>query len=77
MKKASLAVVNTDLSVEQEIPSYSDIIRMQRLDRDRSIDTFKEVLSMKKKTTQYKERLGEFISFRHEYYQDTYWLYHY
>lgn len=77
MKKASLAVVNTDLSVEQEIPSYSDIIRMQRLDRDRSIDTFKEVLSMKKKTTQYKERLGEFISFRHKYYQDTYWLYHY
>ena len=77
MRKASLAIVNTDLSVEQETPSYSDIMRMQRLDRDRSIDTFKEVLSMKKKTTQYKERLGEFISFRNKYYQDTYWLYHY
>lgn len=77
MKKASLAIVNTDLSVEQEIPSYSDIMRMQRLDRDRSIDTFKEVLSMKKKTTQYEERLSDFISFRNKYYQDTYWLYHY
>ena len=77
MKKASLDVVGTDLSVEQEIPSYSDIMRMQRLDRDRSIDTFKEVLSMKKKTSQYEDRLGEFMSFRKKYYPDTYWLFHY
>lgn len=74
MMMASLEVVGTDLSVEQEIPSYDDIIRMQRLDRDRSIDTFKEVLSMSKKTKQYEDRLGEFISYRKKHYPDTYWL---
>lgn len=74
MKKASLEVVGADLSVEQEIPSYDDIIRMQRLDRDRYLDTFKEVLSMEKKTTQYEDRLNEFMSFREKYYPITYWL---
>ena len=77
MKKASLDVVGTDLSVEQETPSYSDIMRMQRLDRDRSIDTFKEVLAMKKKTSQYEDRLGQFMSFRKKYHSSTYWLFHY
>ena len=41
------------------------------------IDTFKEVLAMKKKTSQYEDRLGEFMSFRKKYYPDTYWLFHY
>jgi len=77
MQKASLDVVGTDLSVEQEVPSYDDIIRMQRLDRDRYIDTFKEILSMQKKTIQYEDRLGVFITFRKKYYPDTYWLFHY
>ena len=77
MQKASLDVVGTDLSVEQEVPSYDDIIRMQRLDRDRYIDTFKEVLSIQKKTIQYEDRLGVFITFRKKYYPDTYWLFHY
>jgi hypothetical protein len=75
MKKASLEVVGTDLSVEQEIPSYDDVLRKPKPDRD--IDTFKEDLAMKKKTTQYEDRLGEFISFRKKYYPDTYWLFHY
>jgi hypothetical protein len=77
MKKASLDVVGTDLSIVQEIPSYDDIIRMQRLDRDRYLDTFKEILSMKKKTIQYEDRLSVFITFRKKYYPDTYWLFHY
>lgn len=74
MKKTSLEVVGIDLSVEQDIPSYDDIIRMQRLDRDRSIDTFKELLSLRKKTEQYKDRLGEFTSYKRKHYPDTYWL---
>lgn len=77
MKKASLDVVGTDLSVEQEVPSYDDIIRMQRQDRDRYLDTFKEILSMQKKTLQYEDRLGEFISFMKKYHSGAYWLNHY
>jgi hypothetical protein len=76
MKKASLDVIETDLSVEQEVPSYDDIMRMQRLDRDRYIDTFKEVLSMKNKTPQYQERFNNFISYRRKYFPSTYWLSH-
>lgn len=74
MKKASIEVVGINLSVEQDIPSHNDIIRMQRLDRDRSIDTFKELLPMRKKTEQYKDRLGEFTSYKRKHYPNTYWL---
>jgi hypothetical protein len=77
MSKASLEIVGTDLSVEQEIPSYSDIMRMQRLDRDRCLDTFKEVLYMKTKTPEYEDRLNQFISFRKKYHSGAYWFNHY
>ena len=76
MKKASLDVLGTDLSVEQEVPSYDDVMRMQRIDRDRYIDTFKEVLSMKNKTPQYQDRFKNFISYRKKYFPSTYWLSH-
>lgn len=76
MKKASLDVLGTDLSVDQEVPSYDDVMRMQRIDRDRYIDTFKEVLSMKNKTPQYQDRFKNFISYRKKYFPSTYWLSH-
>ena len=75
MKKASLDVVGTDLSVEQEILSYDDVLRKPNPDRD--IDTFKEILSMKKRTKQYEDRISEFMSFRKKYYPTTYWLIQY
>lgn len=77
MKKASLDVLGTDLSVEQNTPSFGNIMNMQRLDRDRYIDTYKEVLSMKTKTPEYEDRLNQFITFRKKYHSSTYWLYHY
>lgn len=77
MKKASLDVLGTDLSVEQTILGYGDIMNIQRLDRDRFIDTFKEVLSMKTKTPEYENRLNQFISFRKKYHSSTYWIHHY
>ena len=74
MSEASKKLTGVDLSVEQEIPSYDDIIRMRRVDRERYLDTLKEVTLSEKSTPEYHERLLRFMNYRKTNYESTYWL---
>jgi hypothetical protein len=74
MSKATIKLVGRDLAVEQEVPSYNNIMAMQSVDRDRYIDTFKDVLAMTNKTDQYSNRIIRFMKYRTNNYQDTYWI---
>jgi hypothetical protein len=53
MSKATKKLVGIDLAVEQEAPSYNNIMAMQSIDRSRYLETFKDVLSMTNRTDQY------------------------
>jgi hypothetical protein len=72
MSKATKKLVGRDLAVEQEVPSYDDIMAMQSVDRD--IDTFKDVLAMTNKTDQYSDRIIRFMNYRTNNFQHTYWI---
>ena len=74
MSEASQKLTGIHLAVEQEIPGYDYIMGLRGVDRDLHIDTFKEVLSSKKSTPEYRERLIRFINYRKENYESTYWL---
>jgi hypothetical protein len=74
MSKATIKLVGRDLAVEQEVPSYNNIMAMQSVDRDRYIDTFKDVLAMNNKSDQYSDRIIRFMKYRTNNYQDTYWI---
>lgn len=74
MSKATIRLVGRDLAVEQEVPSYNNIMAMQSVDRDRYIDTFKDVLAMTNKTDQYSQRIIRFMKYRTNNFQDTYWI---
>jgi len=63
MKQATIKVVGVDLSVEQEGISYQQIMSIQQQDRDRYLDTFKEVLVNQVKTERYQENLSKFIEY--------------
>jgi hypothetical protein len=60
MKQATIKVVGVDLSVEQEGISYQQIMSIQQQDRNRYLDTFKEVLVNQVKTERYQENLSKF-----------------
>ena len=64
MSKATISIVKKELSAEQDIPGYSDLMRMQKEDRDRFLNTFKDILTLKDKTPEYEERLLRFIHHR-------------
>ena len=70
MKLASLEVVGTDLSAEQEIPSYGNIMNMMKLDRDRALDTFKQVLGTNNNTEEYSIRLNKFMMYKQRKYSN-------
>lgn len=74
MSKATIKLVGRDLAVEQEVPSYNDIMSIQSLDRDGYIDSFKDVLAMTNKTDQYSNRIIRFMKYRANNFQDTYWM---
>ena len=74
MSEANRRLTGLDLSVEQEIPSDDDIIRMQRVDRERYLETLQEVTSSEKSTPEYHERLLRFMNYRKTNYESTYWL---
>ena len=74
MATASKEVVGQDLSFEQSSPSYGDVMRMGKTDRDRYFDTIKDTLSISHKTEEYEDRLARFIHYRKKNYQHTYWL---
>ena len=63
MQQATLNIVGTDLSAEQQIPSYQQIEAMKYIDRDRYIDTFNTVLVNKLKSKQYQQRLSDFWNY--------------
>ena len=63
MKQATIKVVGVDLSVEQEGISYQQIMSIQQQDRNRYLDTFKEVLVDQVKTERYQENLSKFIEY--------------
>ena len=63
MQQATIKVVGVDLSVEQEGISYQQIMSIQRQDRNRYLDTFKEVLVDQVKTERYQENLSKFIEY--------------
>ena len=63
MQQATLNIVGTDLSAEQQIPSYQQIEAMRYIDRDRYIDTFNTVLVNKFKSKQYQQRLSDFWNY--------------
>ena len=63
MKQATIKVVGVDLSVEQEGISYQQIMSIQQQDRNRYLDTFKEVLVNQVKTERYQENLSKFIEY--------------
>ena len=60
MKQATIKVVGVDLSVEQEGISYQQIMSIQQQNRNRYLDTFKEVLVNQVKTERYQENLSKF-----------------
>jgi hypothetical protein len=70
MKLASLEVVGTNLSAEQEIPSYGNIMNMMKLDRDRALDTFKQVLGTNNNTEEYSIRLNKFMEYKQRKYSN-------
>lgn len=74
MAKVSTELTGFDLSSEQSTLGYNDVLRMSKYDRDRYLDTYSEVLSIKDKTPQYEERLLRFMRCRTENYNDTYWI---
>ena len=74
MSKATISIVKKELSAEQDISGYSDLMRMQKEDRDRFLNTFKDILTLKDKTPEYEERLLRFVKYRKSQYDDTYWL---
>lgn len=74
MAKVSRELTGFDLSLEQSTLGYNDVLRMSKYDRDRYLDTYSEVLSIKDKTPQYEERLLRFMKYRSENYNNTYWI---
>lgn len=78
MSEATKKVVGLPLSVEQELPSYDDIVEMKAPDRvvgrDTFIDLFLETAEPKNKTPEYQERLKRFINYRESNFKETYWL---
>ena len=74
MSKATIKLVGRDLAVEQEVPSYNNIMAMQSVDRDRDRDTFKDVLAMTNKSDQYSDRIIRFMNYRTNNFQHTYWI---
>ena len=64
MQQATIQVVGADLSAEQEVPSYQQIMAMQYQDRDRYIDTFNTVLAKPTKTERYQDELYTFRSYQ-------------
>jgi hypothetical protein len=74
MSKATIKLVGRDLAVEQEVPSYNDVMAMQSIDRNRYLNTFKEVLAMTNKTDQYSKRIVRFMNYRTNNFQHTYWI---
>ena len=63
MQHATLNIVGTDLSAEQELPSYQQIEAMKYVDRDRYVDTFNTLLVNKYKSKQYQHRLSVFWNY--------------
>ena len=74
MAKVSRELTGFDLSSEQSTLGYNDVLRMSKYDRDRYLDTYSEVLSIKNKTPQYEEKLLRFMKYRSENYNNTYWI---
>jgi len=66
MKKASLHVVGVDLAVEQDIPSYQDIMATRYPDRDYHLMLFDHYLTKpaKNKTTGYKRRYQQYQTYK-------------
>jgi hypothetical protein len=74
MSKATKNLVGRDLAVEQEVPSYNDIMAMQSVDRSRYLETFNDVLAMTNQTEQYSDRILKFMNFRRDNFHETYWI---
>ena len=74
MSKATKNLVGRDLAVEQEVPSYNDIMAMQSVDRSRYLETFNDVLAMTNQTDQYSDRILKFMKFRRDNFHETYWI---
>ena len=78
MREATIKVVGSSLAMEQEAPSYEDIIEIKAPNRvvgqDTFIDLYNETATINDKTIQYEERLLKFIQYRDTKYKQTYWL---
>ncbi|MDU8913364.1 hypothetical protein [Aestuariicoccus sp. MJ-SS9] len=74
MSNASKEIVGQDLSFEQSVPGYNDVLRMRKDDRDAYLDVFSEVVAIKDRTQEYQERLLSFMDYRKNNFPHTYWL---
>jgi len=73
MSKATIHLVGRDLDVEQDEPRYSDNPRMLIDNRVYPARNSNQPLKLANITPEYKDRLLQFIKYRSDNFQSTYW----